>query len=275
MDNIFNEIKAVDNVSLQKKLLAVQKIEESRNDIEEGQYLKEYNELKLNYEVKFQEYHEQMSKIITGEDNGTVPSEDIEKYQIKEGENKENGIPEFWKNVLINSKFFEINEKDKEILTHLKNITLKLNEPSLDFTVNFHFEKNDFFEDEIIFKKYFYDHTTYETNKAESSEIKWQEGKNPAIKIKTKKIKKGKSVEVKKTETIVPSFFDNFPGKEESGEEIIAELVQQSEFIRDELIANSTEMYLDIHQDGGMDDPEESEEDEPIFSAKKNDKKRK
>ena len=70
-DNILNEIKALSGVSLQKKLLALHKVEvnslilinkikEERTDIEEKQYLKEYNDLKLAYEVKYQEYHQQV-----------------------------------------------------------------------------------------------------------------------------------------------------------------------------------------------------------------------
>ena len=130
-----------------------------------------------------------MAKVLTGEDNGTISSEDAEKYQIKEEEVKENGIPEFWLNVLVNSKFFEINDKDKEICKLLKNITLDLSETSLDFTVKFHFEKNDYFEEETLFKTFCYDATTFECNKATSTVVTWKEGKNPALKIKTKKIK--------------------------------------------------------------------------------------
>jgi nucleosome assembly protein 1-like 1 len=130
-----------------------------------------------------------MSKIVTGEDNGTISSEDTEKYAIKEEEVKENGIPDFWLNVLVNSKFFEINDKDKEIIKLLKNVTLELSETLLDFTVKFHFEKNDYFEEETLFKTFFYDVTTFETNKANSTVVTWKEGKNPALKIKTKKIK--------------------------------------------------------------------------------------
>jgi hypothetical protein len=49
---------------LKKKLLLVNKTEGERNELEEKGYLKEYNYLKLQYEMKYQEYHEQVNKII-------------------------------------------------------------------------------------------------------------------------------------------------------------------------------------------------------------------
>ena len=153
--------------------------------------------------MKYQEYHEQvnkilillityyvqLAKIIQGEDNGTVDSEEATKYGIIEADNKETGIPEFWKDVLIYSKFFEINEKDEEVLKHLKNVDLKLSEGSLDFTVNFHFEQNDFFDNETLFKTFVYDSSTFEPVSANVSTINWKEGKNPGLKLKAKKKK--------------------------------------------------------------------------------------
>lgn len=68
-------------------------------------------------------------------------------------------------------------------------MTLQLNEDSLDFTVNFHFEKNEFFNNETLSKTYIYDKTTYEPEKATATQITWNEGKNPSIQIKSKKVK--------------------------------------------------------------------------------------
>ena len=90
---------------------------------------------------------------------------------------------------MINSKFFEISEKDEDILNHLKNITIKLSEESLDFTVTFHFEKNNFFDHETLFKNYVYDKSSFEPISATASVVTWKEGKNPSIKMITKKIK--------------------------------------------------------------------------------------
>ena len=66
----------------------------------------------------------------------------------------------------------------------MKNVTLQLSEDSLDFTVTFHFEKNEFFDHESLFKTYIYDKSTFEPISATASTITWKEGKNPSNKIK-------------------------------------------------------------------------------------------
>jgi hypothetical protein len=229
-----------------------------------------------------------MAKIVLGEENGTITTEEEKTYEIKEQANGER-IPDYWKNVIVNSDFFAVNEKDIEILGYLKNVTLKLNENSLDFTVNFHFDKNDYFSEETLFKTYVYDEKTFEPIKANASVVNWKEGKNPSLKIKMKKTKsinliyfiliilfklEGKSVETVRSETVVPSFFDIFVA-EESGEDKVAELVTQSEFIRDELLANSLELYLDIFQDAhGHENEEEEYEDEPKGKKSNNNNKK-
>merc|ERR1712004_776003 len=91
-DDIFEEIK---------KLLMLNKVESERNEIEEKGYLKEYNELKLQYEKKYQEYHQQLSKIIQGEEDVQIFPQDVEKYSVQEKESEEKGVPNYWKDVLI------------------------------------------------------------------------------------------------------------------------------------------------------------------------------
>merc|ERR1711879_547767 len=116
---------------------------------------------------------------------------------------------------------------------------------------------------------------TYEPMSATASVITWKEGKNPTIKIKAKKVKKGKSVETKKTEVTVPSFFDIFVA-EKSNESGMSEITQQAEFIRDELLLNSLEYFLDIYEsedDYEDDEDEEDEDDEDEDGKEKKGKK--
>jgi len=114
------------------------------------------------------------------------------KYGITQEEVKESGVPNYWQKVFINSKFFIVNENDEEILKHLKDVTLTLSEGKLDYTVNFHFEANPYFDETLLTKSFVYDTTTYEPSHASSSTITWKDGKNPTIKTKTKKIKSNK-----------------------------------------------------------------------------------
>jgi len=150
---------------------------------------------------------------------------------------------------------------------------LDLAEDKLDFSVNFHFEANEFFEGTILKKTFLYDPELFEPNKANATVVQWKEGKNPTIKIKTKKIKKGKTMEVQKTETKVESFFDIFV-EEEQGVDIIGELVAQSEYFRDDLIRNSFEFFLDINPKEDYGEDEESSEEEEKCNPKKNCKKK-
>ena len=71
----------------------------------------------------------------------------------------------------------------------MKDVTLDLSEDKLDLTINLHFEANDYFEQTLLTKTYIYDSSTYEPTKACSTVPTWKEGKNPAIKSKTKKTK--------------------------------------------------------------------------------------
>merc|ERR1712151_920582 len=137
-----------------------------------------------------------------GEDNGTVSEEDAKTYGITESEVKEAGIPEFWKKALMNSKFFEINDKGEEVLNHLKNVTLKLADDSLDFTVTFHFATNEFFEHATLYKSYVYDKQTFEPISANSSVITWNEGKNPSKKMKLKKSRRENLLKLKKLKQV-------------------------------------------------------------------------
>lgn len=89
----------------------------------------------------------------------------------------------------------------------------------------------------------------------------------------------GKSVETKKTEEQVASFFDVFVDKEVNGEDF-NDIAGDAEFFRDELIPNSLEFYLDImtsdFEDEDMEEGEEGEDtDEELKQAPKGGKKAK
>ncbi len=57
----------------------------------------------------------------------------------------------------------------------------------------------------------------------------------------------GKSIETKKTEEVVPSFFDIFVS-EENNDDGSSDIVPQADFIRDDLMCNSMEYFLDIYE---------------------------
>ena len=89
------------------------------------------------------------------------------------------------------------NEKDSEVLKHLKRIQLEMSQESNDFTLVFHFEQNEHFTNTELRKKFFFaekvagndDEDTDFPTKSESTEINWKEGKNITKKVVQKVVK--------------------------------------------------------------------------------------
>ncbi len=120
-----------------------------------------------------------------------ISSEDKKKYEINEDiiDSDEN-IPNFWMKALINSKFYLINDNDKKVLKYLKDVKLIFNPDKFDFSVEFIFDKNEYFEHDKLVKKFFYDKINFEPIKQTATEIQWSsKEKNPLIKIENKKVR--------------------------------------------------------------------------------------
>lgn len=80
-----------------------------------------------------------------------------------------------------------------------------------------------------------------------------------------------KTIETKKVEEKVNSFFDVFEDKEIIGDEF-NDIAGEAEFFRDELIPNSLELYLNIVDDqseGEMEEIEEAEDEEDELNPAK------
>ena len=120
-----------------------------------------------------------------------LTAEEKAEYAITESDaSSETGIPNYWLNAIKNSKYFAVNDKDELVLAHLKDIQLRIVEDKLDYSVDFFFDKNDFFAHEKITLHYAYDDIKFEPIKQTGTNIVWSSSeKNPALKIKRKKIK--------------------------------------------------------------------------------------
>jgi hypothetical protein len=202
------------------------------------------------------------------------------KYKLEPcSESSESGIPGYWGTALKNSQYFPINEKDEEVLKHLKDIRLKpVENHRLNFTLEFEFAPNEFLTDTVLTKTYFHNEDDETIEKTTGSAINWtSQEKNPRVEIKNKKIKKGKKVETKRTETIVPSFFDLFA--DQIKEDVLPD---EGGFWKEDFFASSIEYYLGIIEDygegedeEGEDEDEEPEEDEEEIDKKAGKKKAK
>lgn len=233
-----NEIK---DDSLKLKLLALYQNQTKRDEILEKGYNEEFYALEHKYNKQYSELNKELSNIVN---SGTK-------------------IPEFWKTAIENSKYFQINEKDKEILKYLTNVEVSHSEDDKkSVTVTFHFSPNDFFEHSSLEKTYIFNKKEDNYTEAKSTEIKWL-GTAPNIKTVKKKIKKGKTTSTITREKKVESFFNIFESKEKEEEEEDDEeedldneddLGTEADFIVNDLVPFAMEYYLDLQKLGLIDD---------------------
>lgn len=228
--------------------------------MEEDGYEKEYNTLKDGFDSKYREVYDEISKIVRGGSLPVISEQDKTKYGISGETDEEQGILDFWSVALKNSAYFPTNEKDEEVLKHLKDIRMKLLEGSrLNFVVEFEFNQNDNFTPNILTKTYFFEQETEEVEKTTGSSIQWaSQDKNPRVEVKTKKVKKGKTVETKKVESLVPSFFDIFADTSKDD----PQANEEANFWKDDFFANSLEYYLNIIDTDFFGEGEDFEDDE-------------
>lgn len=96
------------------------------------------------------------------------------------------GVSHFWLNVLT-ATIAEIHENDRPILEHLTDVR-STNKPlsDLGFVLEFHFSPNEYFENAVLTKEYFYTssdnkmiHEIPLIRQSVGSEIKWKNDKAP------------------------------------------------------------------------------------------------
>lgn len=105
------------------------------------------------------------------------------------------GIPEFWLVALKNHNIIgeQITERDEEALKHLTDIRLEyLDTKQAGFKLAFHFEENEFFEDKVLYKTYYYQEEVgyggdFVYDRAVGHDIKWKEDKDLTKRIEIKK----------------------------------------------------------------------------------------
>lgn len=243
--------------SIKTKLLALYKNQQVRDGILE----KGYNEDFYNLEFKYNQQYSNINK------------------EISELVNQGTPIPNYWKVVLENSKFFTVNDKDKEILKYLTNVEVKNDETDKkSFTAYFTFSPNLFFDEPVIEKFYKFNKKEDSYTESTSTQIKWK-GDAPNVKVIKKKIKKGKNVSTVTKEKKVKSFFNIFEDEnddedtdDDKGDEEENQLSNEADFIQNDLIPFSMEYYLDLQKLSGIDD-QAGDEDEGDDSGDEGTKK--
>ena len=244
--DIIDVIKKIDNKNLYPSLLQLNNYNNELIEKEHNLYRKDFISLRNKYELKYFDIYSQIKDIIFSETEiPEISKEDYETYNINEEDSKKNKeIPFFWRTVIQNCKCYICNEKDVPILDNLIDIIIIPLENKIDFQVNYIFKPNDYMENTILTKKYFYNILNEKLINVEGSEIIWKdEDKNPTIKTTVKIIKKKKTKEKQIITKEIESFFDIFSKKIKDN---LPNEEQQAKFIKEDFLPNSLEYYLNL-----------------------------
>ncbi|XP_037928400.1 nucleosome assembly protein 1-like 4 [Teleopsis dalmanni] len=205
----------------------------------DSEFFKEMNNLEVKYAAKSQKFYEKRFEIISGKfdppkqepkwkefdtidtiANGDYSFEEVlNEYKIS---NDAIGIPNFWFTVLRNVDVIAhlIQEHDEPVMKHLVDIRERCDEDSA-FTLEFHFDKNDYFTDNVLTKKYTFNFQPNKQNpfqyegplvcKSEGCEINWKKDMNLTLTTVKKKVKdKGNKTACKFQNVKRKSFFNFF-----------------------------------------------------------------
>ncbi|XP_037960521.1 nucleosome assembly protein 1-like 1 [Teleopsis dalmanni] len=138
----------------------------------DSEFYKELINLDIKYAAKYKKFYDQRCKIISGKFDppkqvanwkgavfvenakGDYKFDDVLK-EYKKISNNTIGIPFFWLTVLRNVDVIGhlIQKHDEPLLRKLTDIKEKYNNAN-SFTIEFHFENNDYFTNKVLTKKY-------------------------------------------------------------------------------------------------------------------------
>lgn len=248
------------NANIKAKLIALADVHLGYKKVEDEEYNNEYDVLEDKYDKEYLKVYEKIGEIVKSKEKIEITPAECEKYGITdEGENHE--IEDYWQKVIINSRYFTINDKDKTILKYIKNVNfVKLPEKIKDFRVDFIFQPNEFFTPEILSKTYEFGKDG-NLKKAIGTEIEWKsKDKNPTVDKVKKKIKRGKKFIYETREEKIDSFFSFFIQVDD-----MTFLNDEVTFFKEDLFVNQLEYYLDIvskTKKGGLEDEDLDEEDD-------------
>ncbi|CEG00079.1 Nucleosome assembly protein (NAP) [Ostreococcus tauri] len=202
------------------RVRALEQLQESHDELHDA-FVKERRALEAKYAALYEPLYKSRSEIVTGAKEAECEDEELRKEIEAHEEAAPAGVPEFWLIALKNHEEIAamITERDEGALKHLVNVTTtRLEGEDEDgdemcgFKIDFHFEPNDYFEDEVLTKTYHMDDEDEDVLRyIEASEINWKAGKNLTVKVLRKKPKPGAKNKkpITKTEP-AESFFQFF-----------------------------------------------------------------
>jgi len=237
---------------VKRRMKSLKKLQLESTKIESDFY-KEVQELECKYQSIYQPLYDKRTQIVKGEYEPTdaeadFPSdsedeeadlstdikdkkatiEEIDEKTDKVKETKEEdvkGIPSFWLTIMKNVEMLAemVQETDEPVLEKLEDVTVKLHsKPLLGFTIYFHFQENEYFNNPVLTKEYEMKCEPLEEDpfsfegpeiiKCKGCLIDWKKGKNLTVKtVKKKQKHKNKgSVRTITKQVKADSFFNFF-----------------------------------------------------------------
>ena len=234
---------------VRQRVTALKALQSDHNSIEQ-EFQREILELEKRYAQRYEPIYQRRKMLIVGEQEPSpeelIKGDEIEKEDgVEAKENAESGevkgIPQFWLTVLQNHPGIAevISERDIEALESLVDIKLSyLPQPNSEnkqagFELTFFFNQNDFFENPVLVKRYYYQDEVGYTgefvyDRAEGCQINWkgEEGEKDLTKrIEVKKQRNKNTNRTRIIKKVVPadSFFNFFnppkPRKDDEDDE--------------------------------------------------------
>ncbi|XP_067396726.1 nucleosome assembly protein 1-like 4 isoform X4 [Emydura macquarii macquarii] len=213
----------------------------------------------------------------------------IEEREAAAEESNPKGIPDFWFTIFRNVDMLSelVQEYDEPILKHLQDIKVKFSEPGqpMSFSLEFHFEPNDYFTNSVLTKTYKMKSEPDKTDPfsfegpeivdCEGCTIDWKKGKNVTVKtIKKKQKHKGRGTVRTITKQVPNDSFFNFfsPIKvsgdgeslDEDSEFTLATDFEIGHFFRERIVPRAVLYFTGeaIEDDDNFEEGEEGEEEE-------------
>ncbi|KAM8971770.1 nucleosome assembly protein 1-like 4 isoform X3 [Antechinus flavipes] len=275
----------------------------------EAKFYEEVHDLERKYAALYQPLFDKRRDFVTGDVEPTDaesewPSENEEEEKLagdlkskvviaeKEASADEpnpKGIPEFWFTIFRNVDMLSelVQEYDEPILKHLQDIKVKFSDPGqpMSFSLEFHFEPNDYFTNSVLTKTYKMksepdttDPFSFEGPEivdCEGCTIEWKKGKNVTVKtIKKKQKHKGRGTVRTVTKQVPNDSFFNFfsPIKvsgdgeslDEDSEFTLASDFEIGHFFRERIVPRAVLYFTGeaIEDDDNFEEGEEGEEEE-------------
>jgi len=290
--------------SVQKRIQALKNLQMESSKIE-SKFYAEVHELERKYSELYHPLFNKRSEIVTGMyepmeeecegelfdaeegDQERLQSADDRQEVNQEGQGEgadtsdPKGIPSFWLTIFKNVPQLQemIQAYDEPVLEKLVDIKLRLSKPGepMTFTLDFHFDSNDFFTNSILSKRYDLQVEPQEDTginfegpeivSCSGCQIDWKEGKN--VTVETASLKQGTI-----TSSPRPSFFNFFSppvddeededmAEESDLEEVLTRDFEIGHLLRDRIIPCAV-LYFTGDIDKGEEEGDDEEEDEDI-----------